>query len=189
MKLIVGLGNPGSKYKSTRHNVGFEVLDLFCREVCTDEVKHRFFSSVANGKYKGEELILAKPQTFMNSSGTAVNALKYKYGISPEDIFVIYDDFNLDLGMLRIRLSGSSGGHKGMKSIIESIGSKDFPRLRIGIGSPPHGMDVMKYVLGRFSPDERATIEESKLMALKALKVMIHEGIEPAMTRFNGRRD
>ncbi len=135
MKLIVGLGNPGEKYKFSRHNVGFDVIDLFSREaVIISSERYQDFSLITEVSLDKENLILAKPQTFMNSSGKAVSALALYYNIPIEDIFVIYDDINLELGLLRIRRNGSAGGHKGVQSIIDALGSQDFPRLRIGIG-------------------------------------------------------
>jgi PTH1 family peptidyl-tRNA hydrolase len=189
LKLIVGLGNPGRKYELTRHNVGFEIIDLFCCEIRAGEVKQQDFSLVAEARLETEDLILAKPQTFMNSSGVAVAALLSKYGIPIEDLYVIYDDLNLDLGILRIRRKGSAGGHKGVKSIIDSLGSQSFPRLRVGIGQPPQQMEAIDYVLSRFSTEEREQIEQVERMAVEALKVMILDGIDSAMNRFNVRQE
>lgn len=188
MKLIVGLGNPGRKYELTRHNVGFEIIDLLCREVCAEEMKREDFSLVTEGRLETEELILAKPQTFMNSSGVAVVALVAKYGVPLENLYVIYDDINLELGILRIRRRGSAGGHKGLKSIIDSLGSESFPRLRVGIGQPPQQMEAIDYVLSRFSDQEREQIEQIERMAVEALKVMIFDGVDSAMNKFNSRQ-
>jgi len=189
LKLIVGLGNPRRKYELTRHNVGFEVIDLFHREVHAGAIKLQSLSLVAEGRLDTVDIILAKPQTFMNSSGKAVASLVSSYSIPLEDLYVIYDDLNLDLGILRIRRGGSAGGHKGVKSIIDSLGSQSFPRLRIGIGQPSQQMDVMDYVLGRFSVQEREQIEQTEQMAVEALKVMILDGIDSAMNGFNIRRN
>jgi len=194
LKLIVGLGNPGRKYELTRHNVGFEIIDLFCREVCAEEMKRQDFSLIAKGRLEtegrqtGMSVLLAKPQTFMNSSGVAVASLVSRYGVPLEDLYVIYDDLNLDLGILRIRRGGSAGGHKGLKSIIDSLGSQSFPRLRVGIGQPPQQMDAIDYVLSRFSTQEREQIEQVEQVAVEALRVMILDGIDSAMNRFNVRR-
>lgn len=188
MKLIVGLGNPGKKYELTRHNVGFEIVDLLNREVRGGKFRRHNFSLVAVTSLEDERLILAKPQTFMNSSGVAVASLVSEYDVALEDLFVIYDDLNLDMGFLRIRSKGSAGGHKGIKSIISSLETQSFSRLRVGIGQPPEQMDVMDYVLGRFSDKDREEIERMEYMALDALKVMILDGIEPAMNRFNARQ-
>ena len=188
MKLIVGLGNPGREYEHTKHNIGFEVVDLFCREVCAGKSKRQDFSIVAEGRLGTEDLILAKPQTYMNSSGTAAKALISRYDIPTESLYVIYDDFNLDLGTLRIRQRGSAGGHKGVKSIINSLGSQSFPRLRIGIGEPPQGDDIVNYVLSGFSSQEREQIDQAEQLALEALEIMIRDGIDSAMNIFNIRR-
>jgi PTH1 family peptidyl-tRNA hydrolase len=195
LKLIVGLGNPGRKYELTRHNVGFEIIDLFRREVCAavgaglEPTRRQDFSFVVEGWLETEDLILAKPQTFMNSSGVAVASLVSRCGVPLEDLYVIYDDLNLDLGILRIRRGGSAGGHKGLKSIIDSLGSQSFPRLRVGIGQPPQQMDAIDYVLSRFSTQEREQIEQIEQMAVEALKVMILDGIDSAMNRFNVRQE
>lgn len=189
MKLIVGLGNPGKKYEFTKHNVGFEVIDLFCDEIRAGQPKRQNFSLVAEGQLDTEDLILAKPQTFMNSSGVAVSSLVTKYGIQLDNIYVIYDDLNLDLGILRIRRKGSAGGHKGVKSIISSLGSQLFPRLRIGIGQVDQGTEAIDYVLSKFSHDERQQIEQTEYMAVDALKVMILDGLDSAMNKYNVRQE
>ena len=188
MKIIVGLGNPGRKYKLTKHNVGFEVVDLFRHEIQAGRSRRRDSSLVSMGRLGTEELALAKPQTFMNSSGTAVAALLSRYDVPLENLYVVYDDLNLDLGVLRIRRKGSAGGHKGVKSIIDSLGDHSFPRLRIGIGQPPGRMDAMDYVLSKFSDKEREQIDPMEYMAVDALKMMILQGVDPAMNRFNVRQ-
>jgi len=189
LKLIVGLGNPGRKYELTRHNVGFEVIDLLCDEIRAGRTKRQNFSLVAEGRLETEHLILAKPQTFMNSSGVAVSSLVSKYGVQLDDLYVIYDDLNLDMGILRIRRRGSAGGHKGVKSIISSLGSQLFPRLRIGIGQMDRGTEAIDYVLSKFSHDEREQIDQTEYMAVDALKVMIRDGIDPAMNKYNVRQE
>ena len=189
MKLIVGLGNPGRKYELTKHNVGFEVVDLLRHVIRAKEPKRHSFSLVTEGRLETENLILAKPQTFMNSSGVAVAALVLEYSVQLEDLCIVYDDLNLELGALRIRRKGSAGGHKGVKSIIDSLGSQLFPRLRIGIGQPPEQMEAIDYVLSKFAAKERELIEQTKQMAVEALEVMILCGINSAMNRFNIRQD
>jgi PTH1 family peptidyl-tRNA hydrolase len=189
LKLIVGLGNPSDKYEYTRHNVGFGVVDLFRHELRLDkDFRKEHHSLVSEGHLESQNIMLAKPQTFMNSSGTVVQALVSSYDIPLDDVIVIYDDLNLELGLLRIRRSGSAGGHRGVKSIIESLGSELFPRIRIGIGQPPQGIEVIDYVLTRFSSDERDEIEKAEQTAIEALKIMILEGVEPAMNKFNTRQ-
>lgn len=188
MKLIVGLGNPGKKYELTRHNVGFEIIDLFHSEICAGKFSRQNFSLVSKGSLENADVILAKPQTFMNSSGTAVASLVSEYDIPLDDLFVVYDDINLDLGILRIRRKGSAGGHKGVKSIIGSLGSELFPRLRVGIGEPPGRMDSIDYVLDKFSDKEREHIEYMERISVDALKVMILEDVDTAMNKFNVRQ-
>jgi PTH1 family peptidyl-tRNA hydrolase len=189
LKLIVGLGNPSNKYEYTRHNVGFDVIDLFRYELQLGKnFRKEHHSLVIEGQLESNRLLLAKPQTFMNSSGIAVQDLALDYEIPLEDIIVIYDDLNLEFGFLRIRRSGSAGGHKGVKSIIESLGSQSFPRIRIGIGQPSQDTEVIDYVLSRFTSKEREEIEKAEQSAVEALKIMILEGVEPAMNKFNTRQ-
>ena len=185
MKLIVGLGNPGNKYELTRHNVGFEIIDLFHREICAGEFRRQSRALVSEGQLEAVDLMLVKPQTFMNSSGLAVAALMSEYDVALENLCVIYDDLNLDVGYLRIRRKGSSGGHKGVKSIIDFLDSQSFPRLRVGIGQPPGRMDSIDYVLSRFSDKEREEIERMEYVAVDALKIMILDGTDSAMNKFN----
>jgi PTH1 family peptidyl-tRNA hydrolase len=189
LKLIIGLGNPSDKYAHTRHNVGFDIVDLFCHELgIKPNYRRENHSLLLNGQLDEESIILAKPQTYMNSSGKAVSAIVSEYEIAFDNIIVIYDDLNLELGLIRIRRGGSAGGHKGVKSIIESLQSETFPRLRIGIGKPPECMEVIDYVLGDFSPEERDEIDKAEALAVEALRVMILDGIEPAMNKFNTRQ-
>lgn len=188
MKLIVGLGNPGKKYELTRHNVGFEIIDLFRREIGAGKAKSVDFALITEGQLNGERIILAKPQTFMNSSGMAVSLLISRFSISLEDLWVIYDDIDLEFGMIRIRRSGSGGGHKGLRSIINHIKSQSFPRLRVGIGQPPRGMDAIDHVLSKFSSQEREEMDQAEQTAVEALRVMILDGMDSAMNRFNVRQ-
>lgn len=189
MKLIVGLGNPGKKYELTRHNVGFEVIDLFCNEIGAGRARRQNLSLVMQGQLGTEDLILAKPQTFMNSSGVAISSLVSAYGIQLDNLYVVYDDLDLDLGILRIRRKGSAGGHRGMKSIISSLGTQFFPRLRIGIGQLDRGTEAIDYVLGRFTHRERQQVQQTEYMAADALRVMICGGINSAMNKFNVRQE
>ncbi|MEK7399276.1 MAG: aminoacyl-tRNA hydrolase [Candidatus Poribacteria bacterium] len=189
MKLIVGLGNPSEKYERTRHNVGFDIVDLFCHELgVKPNFRRDYHSRILEGQLESQSVILAKPQTYMNSSGRAVRAIAFNYDIPLEDIIVIYDDLNLELGLIRVRRGGSAGGHKGVKSIIESLGSEAFPRIRIGIGQPPQDMEIIDFVLSRFSSEERDEIEKVEQTAIEAIKVMIFEGIDNAMNKFNVRQ-
>ncbi len=169
--------------------MGFEIIDLFCQEIRVGKMRRQDFSLIAEGRLGTEELILAKPQTFMNSSGIAVSSLVSKYSTPLDDLYVVYDDIDLDLGILRIRRKGSAGGHKGMKSIINSLGTQSFPRMRIGIGQPPQEMDSIDYVLSRFSDQEREQIHQVERLAIEALKIMILDGIDSAMNEFNVRQE
>jgi PTH1 family peptidyl-tRNA hydrolase len=169
--------------------VGFDVIDLFRREINARGERRQDFALVSEGKLGREEIVLAKPQTFMNSSGIAVKSLVSRYQIPLEDLCVIYDDLDLKLGILRIKRKGSAGGHKGMRSIINSLESQLFPRVRIGIGQPPQGMEVIDYVLSRFSDQERQQIDQTETLAVEALKVIILNDINSAMNRFNTRQE
>ncbi len=186
MKAIVGLGNPGTEYKRTRHNVGFEVVDELARR-CS--VRLRAWKSVADlAVISGRDVILAEPKTFMNNSGQAVRAVADFYQLEPHDVLVIVDEAQLPLGRLRLRRSGSAGGHNGLKSIIEHLGS-DFPRLRIGIDRGDRRWDLADRVLSRFLPAERDVVDAAIARAADAAEAFIDEGIEPAMNRFNAAED
>lgn len=184
VKLIVGLGNPGKDYQGTRHNVGFEVVDTLARRHGIHVRKRQNKALVGEGNIGGEHVILAKPLTFMNLSGEAVAGLVRRYRLNVSELIVVTDDVNLPLGRLRVRARGSSGGHKGLRSIIHSLASEDFPRIRIGIGSPEQ-IDMVNYVLSRFNRSERRTIKEAVEKAADAVEAILSEGLEQAMNRFN----
>ncbi len=184
MKLIVGLGNPGREYSGTRHNVGFEVIDVLSKRHHIAVRARRNHAKVGEGTIGGEQVVLAKPQTFMNRSGEAVAGLARRYRIAPEDIIVIYDDVNLPLCKLRIRTRGSAGGHNGMKSIIHSLGSEEFPRIRIGIGSPDR-RDMVDHVLSKFKRAEMPFVRDAIDRAADAVESYLSDGPEPTMNRFN----
>jgi PTH1 family peptidyl-tRNA hydrolase len=191
MKLIVGLGNPGKTYAHNRHNVGFRCLNYFAR-LHSIRFDHRQCRARAGiGEVKGEKLLLAKPGTFMNLSGNSVACLIQKHNIPLSDLLVIYDDLDLPLGKIRLRQSGSSGGHKGMNSIISVLGSEDFPRIRVGIGRPQaeeQSMSedaVVHYVLSDFSPQEEAAIKPVIVKVAEAIDCFLTQGIEAAMSKFN----
>jgi peptidyl-tRNA hydrolase, PTH1 family len=169
MKLIVGLGNPGLRYRNTRHNIGFILVDSFNKS--------------SKGKI-GKKVALLKPQFFMNNSGIAVKKAMEKFGGEPADILVICDDINLELGMIRFRAQGSAGGHRGLKSIIERLSTENFNRLRIGIGATKSGV-LKDYVLSRFESSERKKLKEVIDKATEAVGVWIEEGIETAMNSYN----
>ena len=183
MKLIVGIGNPGRQYAHTRHNVGFDVIDLLGKSHHIHVLRRWCRAVVGQGMIAGEEVVLAKPQTYVNLSGRAVSELARRMGIKPEDIIVITDDANLPVGKLRIRPGGSSGGHKGMKSIIEHLHTTEFPRIRVGIGAMRG--DAVDYVLSRVSKADVALALPSMKSAAEAVEVMLSDGIEPAMNKFN----
>jgi peptidyl-tRNA hydrolase, PTH1 family len=186
-KLIVGLGNPGKEYEGTRHNVGWDAIELLAKRNHIFVKARRNRAIVGEGTIAGKKVVLARPLTFMNLSGEAVAGLARRYRINPEDIVVICDDVNLDLGRLRIRAQGSAGGHNGLKSIIHSLGTQDFPRVRIGVGSPQHD-DMIKHVLSRFNRAERSIVKEAIDEAVDAVEMIVSEGIEPAMNRFNAAK-
>jgi PTH1 family peptidyl-tRNA hydrolase len=184
LKLIVGLGNPGSDYADTRHNVGFWVADELARR---HEVKFRHSAKwqARTARITGgdEDVLLAEPTTFMNLSGWAVRELATFYKIPVADVLVMVDDADLPLGKLRLRTSGSAGGHNGLKSIIQELGTQEFPRLRIGVGRQPG--ELRNHVLGRFGADERQPIENAVKKAADAAEMFVTDGILKAMNRFN----
>ncbi|WP_066634301.1 aminoacyl-tRNA hydrolase [Desulfolucanica intricata] len=186
MKLIVGLGNPGPEYINTRHNIGFKVIEKVAEKSGTSLYKKMFRALIGQTVFEGQKIILAKPQTYMNLSGLAVASLLSWYKLSPEELLVVYDDFNLELGRLRLRKKGSAGGHNGMKSIIRELGTDNFPRLRFGIGKPASpGPDQSSYVLGKFSTGEIRVVEEGIDTAVEAISTILSGGIENAMNKFN----
>ncbi|MBM3156097.1 MAG: aminoacyl-tRNA hydrolase [Chloroflexi bacterium] len=192
MKLIVGLGNPGRDYANNRHNVGFKCIDAFAREYGISLTQRGARSKLGTGEIENIRVILAKPQTFMNLSGEAVAALMRRYRLSPQDILVVYDDLDLPLGKIRIREKGSSGGHKGIRSIIEHIGSQDFARVRIGI-APSRGIDsaaapevdAVEHVLSDFAPAEKTVMQEVYPRVAAVIHCMFTEGIAAAMNKYN----
>jgi PTH1 family peptidyl-tRNA hydrolase len=191
MKLIVGLGNPGNTYVRNRHNVGFQCLNYFAR-LHSIRFDHRQCQArVGIGKVRGEKLLLAKPGTFVNLSGKSVAGLVHKHKILLSDLLVIYDDLDLPLGKIRLRQSGSSGGHKGMNSIISALGSEDFPRIRVGIGRPQGEKRsitedaIVNYVLSDFNPQEEAIVKPVVAKVAEAIDCFLTQGIEAAMNKFN----
>ncbi len=187
--LIVGLGNPGPKYAANRHNVGFMCLERLAAAHSLTFDKRQKRAHVALGAIRGLRVVLAQPQTFMNDSGQAVVPLAQFYQVPPARLLVVYDDLDLPPGTLRVRPEGGSGGHKGMHSIIEQLGSSDFARLRIGIGRPPGQMDAAAYVLQDFSADEMPLIEKALERAVAAIEMWLVEGVVMAMSRHNSGPD
>ncbi|MCI0476610.1 MAG: aminoacyl-tRNA hydrolase [Anaerolineales bacterium] len=184
IKLIVGLGNPGTRYARSRHNVGFIIAERFAHAHGLRFARKRFNAEIAEGNVGDARVMIAKPQTFMNASGEAVGKLFAFYKIAPADLLVIYDDLDLPLGKMRLRSQGSAGGHHGMESIIARVGTSDFARLRVGIGRPNPDDDI-DHVLGTFDHDERAAMDETFARAVEALEVWLRDGIDAAMNRYN----
>ncbi|MFA9397931.1 MAG: aminoacyl-tRNA hydrolase [Clostridiaceae bacterium] len=184
MYLIVGLGNYGLKYKNTRHNAGFDVIDLLSKEYNIKINRQKFKGEIGDGEIEGEKVILLKPLTYMNLSGESVREAASFYKIDPENIIVISDDISLNLGKIRIRQKGSAGGHNGLKNIILNISSQEFPRIKIGVGQDD--TDLKSYVLGKFSKQDKEVIEEVYGVAIKAIVVIIKEGCMEAMNKYNG---
>jgi PTH1 family peptidyl-tRNA hydrolase len=185
MKLIVGLGNPGRKYVGTRHNIGFDVVAELARRGSAAAPRNAFDSELTEVAIAGDRVLLAAPQTFMNLSGRAVRQILDFYKLELPDLLVICDDLNLPLGRLRLRKSGSAGGQKGLKNIIEHAGSEDFARLRIGIDRPPQRIDATAYVLQRFSSAERDAISAAVFAAAAAAEMWVKDGPDAAMNRAN----
>jgi PTH1 family peptidyl-tRNA hydrolase len=185
MRLIIGLGNPGLAYRRTRHNFGFRVLGALAEQRGIRFRRGRFQCTQGEARIGKEQVLLARPQTFMNRSGLCVAGLLRHYQCSPPDLLVICDDVNLDLGKLRLRRSGSAGGHKGLISIIHHLHTQGFPRLRLGIGQPPEGMEMMSYVLSAFRRPEWPLVEDVIARATRAVETWVYHGVEEAMNRFN----
>ncbi|MGB3571850.1 MAG: aminoacyl-tRNA hydrolase [Phormidesmis sp.] len=192
-RLIVGLGNPGQKYDRTRHNIGFEIIDALAKSFPD-------VSLVVNKRFQGEtgefrnvkaRTVLLKPTTYMNKSGQSIRAVLDWYKLDPSAVLVVYDDMDLPTGRLRMRLSGGAGGHNGMKSIIAHLGTKEFPRLRVGVGSADKSSDpdgaVVSHVLGRFSPEDRKIVDAVIPMAVDAIDLSLRKGVERSMNLYNGR--
>lgn len=187
MFVIAGLGNPSSKYEKTRHNVGFDVIDMLAEKynISIRDRKHR--ALCGSGMIAGQKVLLVKPQTFMNLSGESLGAILNFYKLDPEsELIVIYDDVSLAPGRLRIRKKGSAGGHNGIKSIISHIGTQEFLRIKIGVGEKPPGWDLADYVLGRFSREDRKRMEEAFERACDAVELMVQGEADQAMNQFNG---
>jgi peptidyl-tRNA hydrolase, PTH1 family len=181
--LVVGLGNPGSRYSRTRHNIGFQVLDELAKQHGL-EFREKADYRICNGSIEGDEIVLVEPLTFMNRSGTAVRKLAGKFFVPPERVIVVHDDLDLETGVLKIRRKGSSGGHRGVESVIQSLGSKDFVRVKLGIGRSGI-VPAEKYVLSKFTGAELPSVKAAVTEAVEAVHVILTEGVEKAMNRFN----
>ena len=189
MFIIAGLGNPTLQYEGTRHNVGFDVIDMLADRynISVDGRKGR--ALIGKGMIGGQKVLLVKPQTYMNLSGESLRELVNYYKIDEEhELLVIYDDISLDVGQLRIRKKGSAGGHNGIKNIIAHLGTQEFPRIKVGVGDKPPRMDLADYVLSRFSKEDREKMEQAFKDAAEAVEVMIAEGPDAAMNQFNGHK-
>jgi PTH1 family peptidyl-tRNA hydrolase len=189
MKLIVGLGNPGRKYQGTRHNVGFIVAAKVAQLTSASSPKVKFEGELAETLIGGEKVGILCPETYMNASGRSVRKAVDFYKLAVGDLLVICDDLNLPSGRLRLRPSGSAGGQNGIKDIIRHLGSEAFPRLRVGIGRPPPDWSVTDYVLGKFTPEEQEQFEQTTTRAAHAAIDFINEGVDQAMSRYNGAPD
>ncbi len=187
MKIIVGLGNPGRKYDRTRHNAGFQAVDELAKKLHLDIIQEKHHALLAKTRIDSIEAVLVKPQTYMNDSGRAVGAVLRDTYAAISDLIVIHDELDLSLGSVRVKLGGGHGGHNGLRSIIEHLGSSDFIRVRIGINRPAPGMDPADYVLRPFSAEERDSAAEAVEKAAEAARVVVVEGPRRAMNVFNQR--
>ena len=188
MYIIAGLGNPTREYEKTRHNVGFDTIDVLADKLNTSVDEKKFKGLYGRGIIAGEKVILLKPQTFMNLSGESVREAADFYKVDPEHIIVIYDDISLDVGQLRIRKKGSAGGHNGIKNIIAHLGTQEFPRIKIGVGAKPENGDLVKHVLGRFSKEDDAKIRDVFALAEEGLLAILQEDVKTAMNAVNGKK-
>lgn len=185
MFVIVGLGNPGKEYEETRHNTGFMVLDALAEKYNIDVKKVKCKALLGQGEINGEKVILVKPQTFMNLSGQAVAEVLNFYKVDKENFVVIFDDIDLPVGKLRVKERGSAGTHNGVKSIVSSLGTTEFKRVKVGVGKQRPGEDLVNHVLGKFSKEDRALLDESIEKAVGAVETVIDKGVAAAMNEFN----
>ncbi len=183
--MIVGLGNPGTQYRNTRHNIGFEVIDRILQRLGVTKSVEKHQGVLAEAFHEGGKLILIKPMTFMNRSGDCVAPAARNRIFEPQDVLVVTDDVNLPLGRMRVRSGGSAGGHNGLKSIIERLGTQDFHRLRLGVGANDTSRDLADHVLSKFRPDERAVVEEMVVKAVDAALLWASAGVERVMNAYN----
>ena len=189
MYIIVGLGNPGDKYEKTRHNVGFNVIDLLAKEYLIDVSKIKHKALIGEGRVGTEKVILVKPMTYMNLSGDSVAEIVNFYKLDPEsEMIVIFDDISLAPGNIRVRKKGSAGGHNGIKSIIARCGTQNFMRIKVGVGEKPQGWDLADHVLGRFSTEDRVLVEDAIRDACSAAVLMMQGDVDAAMNHFNAKK-
>ena len=185
MKIIVGLGNPESDYSHTRHNMGFNVVNLLAKEYEIDISRTKFEAEYGSGIIENEKVILVKPQTFMNASGRAVIEFIKFYKIALDDLIVIYDDMDIEISSIRVRKSGSPGGHNGMKSIVNILADDKFPRVRVGIGKPAFEEDIINYVIGPIPEEEKDGLKKGIELAKDAIIEILKNGIDNAMNKYN----
>lgn len=185
MYLIVGLGNPEADYGSTRHNMGFQVINQLAKEYEVNICKKKFNSEYENAIIEGEKVILIKPQTFMNASGEAIVQFVNFYKIELDKVIIIYDDMDIETGKIRIRKNGSPGSHNGMKSVVHFLNSENFPRIRVGIGKPKEEENIIEYVIGAIPEEEKKTLEKGIENAKNAVIELLKNGIDVAMNQFN----
>ena len=187
MKVILGLGNPGKEYAKTRHNVGYQTVEGLAEKLGLSFNKAKFHSLVAEGQIRGEKVLLAKPTSYMNLSGIAAAEILAFYKLDTEDLLVVYDDIDLEIGSLRLRKNGGAGTHNGMRDILRRLGSEDFPRLRLGIGQNTR-IPLASFVISGFSSEEKQVMDKSIEEAVKALDIFLHKGIDTAMNHYNRRK-
>ena len=186
MKIVAGLGNPGSEYEKTKHNVGFMFIDAMAEKLGVSEWRDKFEAKIAETRIGSEKVLLVKPMTYMNLSGEAVRAMVDYYKIDPEtELLVIFDDISLAPGNIRIRKKGSAGGHNGIKSIITHLGTQNFQRIKVGVGEKPKNWDLADYVLGAFSKDDRKLVDEALERSAKAAALIVQGEIDEAMNLYN----
>ena len=188
MFIIVGLGNPGKDYRNTRHNIGFDVIDVIAEKHNISVIEKKHKAIIGKGVIDGYKVVLVKPQTYMNLSGESVREIAEYYKVDPtSELIVVSDDVSLDVGKIRIRKKGSAGGHNGLKSIIGLLGTDQFMRVKMGVGEKPKGYDLADYVLGHFTGDERKTMDEAAKTAEEAICMMLQGDADGAMNRFNSK--
>jgi PTH1 family peptidyl-tRNA hydrolase len=186
--LIAGLGNPGLKYRNTRHNVGFKVVDLWAKSLGVRLDHRRFQGRFTRAKFQNSDVILLRPMTFMNRSGDSIRACLDFYGLHAENVLVVHDDVDLPLGRVRVVRGGSAGGHRGVLSAIQHLGTHEFPRIKIGVGRPRHnGVSVEDYVLKSFYRDEKEVVKEVIQVAIQACELVVEDGVDAAMNHINSR--
>ncbi len=185
MRIIVGLGNPGPRYRSTRHNIGFRCIDLMASSWDIKVSERRAKAVLGRGRHLNQDVALAKPRTFMNNSGEGIAYLLARFGAKPQDLVVVYDEMALPVGKLRLRPAGSDAGHNGIRSIIATLGTTDFPRIRVGIDRPSQDANQISHVIGGFTDEEAPLIAKTVKMVVKAVDCLLQEGIDQAMNQFN----